>query len=341
MTLEPIEQRLKQFQQNQALILDRVDNAIALFNAANCLVLFNPKFAQLWEFSTDWLQQKPHAQQVFESCVAKGYWSSDQAQELLAALLSESSESRSFSIEQQNRVCLEVEVTATSDGGQLLSFRDITGYQQSQASLNREVQRLIFLLGLTERLQPAEDLQEIGKFALSYLVETLGAAFGDVKVIAGEGEDRTAGLLSNEISSQFIATYGEVAVAGMEALLQKGIPYGQGLLWQVVETGEPLFASDYHSHPQAVEEFRHPGIGQLGIFPIPGAKGNIIGVLTLESRSERNLQDSPQQDMVLAACRTLGVAIERAQAEAELRQANESLERASRMAVQILDDESC
>jgi signal transduction histidine kinase/ActR/RegA family two-component response regulator len=205
-----------------------------------------------------------------------------------------------------------------------------------QTSLNAEIKRLIFLQGLTERLQPAVELHEIGQFALAYLVQTMGAAFGDVKVIIGEGKNAYAGVLTNEISTEFIATFGIPAVRDMEAVLKQGIPYGQGLLWQVVETGEPLFVDDYKNHPQAVAAFRHPGIGQLGIFPIPGATGKIIGVLTLECRSGQKLQEAPQQDILLAACRTLGVAIERAQAQEHLLRANEDLERASRLKSQFL-----
>lgn len=204
------------------------------------------------------------------------------------------------------------------------------------AALNAEVLRLKFLLGLTERLQTSGNLQEIGRFALSYLVEAMGAAFGDVKVIDGWGSDRRAQTLVNEITAQFIATHGEPIATEMLPVLKAGIAYGQGLLWQVVESGEPLFVENYSNHPQAVEQFRHPAIGQLGIFPIPATDGTIIGVLTLESRSLDKLQQAPQQDMLLAACRTLGAAIERAQAQAHLQAVNEDLERASRLKSEFL-----
>ena len=206
----------------------------------------------------------------------------------------------------------------------------------NSSSLNEEVRRLAFLLGLMERIQPASELREIGQFALSYLVQTMGAAFGDVKVIGGEGTDKSAGILANHISGEFIATYGSPAVADMEVLLNQGIPYGQGLLWQVAETGKPIFVDDYKNHPQSIPGFRNPGIGQLGIFPIPAANGTIIGVLTLESRSSSKLREAPQQDMLLAACRMLGVAIERAQADAHLRQINQDLERASQLKSEFL-----
>ncbi|MGB2924692.1 MAG: GAF domain-containing protein, partial [Limnothrix sp.] len=180
-------------------------------------------------------------------------------------------------------------------------------------SLTQEIRRLTFLFGLTERLQTVSSVEAIGRYALRYLVENMGAAFGDIKLISGEGQHRRASMLVNGLSSQFVATHGE-AIAGMEDCLNAGIPYGQGLLWEVVKTGEPLFVEDYANHPQAVEDFRHPNIGQLGIFPIKDQAGAILAVLTLESRTEAPLEEAPQQDILVAACQILGAAVERAQA---------------------------
>jgi len=311
-----IERHLQQLKEEQQLILNQVDNAIALVDSSGHLVLFNQQLIQIWEISAEWLDQKPLFQEVCAQVVRAGYWSSAQAEQVKSILLRDDAENISFFLEQLNSVHLTVKATLTSAGGRLFTFRDVTAKKRAteeamlmQSSLNDEIKRLRFLQGLTEKLQPASDLPEIGKFALSYLVQTMGAAFGDVKVINGQGKEARAGVLTNEISSEFIATYGTLAVSEMEALLHQGIPYGQGLLWQVVETGSPLFVDDYKNHPNAVAAFRHPGIGQLGIFPIPSADGKIIGVLTLESRSGQKLQEAPQQDMLLAACRTLGVAI--------------------------------
>lgn len=338
-----IERHLQQLKEEQQLILNQVDNAIALVDSSGHLVLFNQQLIQIWEISAEWLDQKPLFQEVCAQVVRAGYWSSAQAEQVKSILLRDDAENISFFLEQLNSVHLTVKATLTSAGGRLFTFKDVTAKKRAteeamlmQSSLNDEIKRLRFLQGLTEKLQPASDLTEIGKFALSYLVQTMGAAFGDVKVISGQGKEARAGILTNEISSEFIATYGTLVVSEMEAVLNRGIPYGQGLLWQVVETGSPLFVDDYKNHPNAVAAFRHPGIGQLGIFPIPSADGKIIGVLTLESRSGQKLQEAPQQDMLLAACRTLGVAIERAQAQEHLRRANEDLERASRLKSEFL-----
>jgi signal transduction histidine kinase/ActR/RegA family two-component response regulator len=343
MNLESIEMRLQTLKQEQDLIVNQVDNAIALFDRSHQLILFNIKLIQIWGLSPAFLETKPTDEVVFNHIVEQGYWSESQKQNLETYLETADTANTCLYLQQSNGICLEVYTTLTSDGGRLFTFRDVTRYQQAlrsasatQASLNAEVKRLNFLLQLTERLQPATDLKELGRFALSYLVEVTGAAFGDVKVIIGNGNQRYASAITNQISGQFIATHGEIAVAEMEALLNQGIPYGEGLLWDVVETGEPLFVEDYYKHPKALAGFKHPAIGQLGIFPIPAADGTIIGVLTLESRNLQKLQEAPQQDMLIAACRTLGVAIERVQAQENLRRINEDLERASQMKSEFL-----
>lgn len=334
--MKQMEMDLQRLREEQELILSQVDNAIALFDSSHCLVLFNQKLAQTWGLSSEWLATKPTYSEFFAEIVSKGYWLSEQWQQFQQVFQQTQAENPSFYIEQSNGLCLEVYITVTSNGGWLFNFRDVTLYHRSQANLNAEVRRLRFLLGLTERLQTSESLRDIGQFALSYLVQAMNAAFGDVKVINGDGFSRHANTLTNKISSQFIATYGEPATAEMQEVLNQGIPYGQGLLWQVVETGKPLFVEDYANHPKAVPGFRHPGIGQLGIFPIPATDGTIIGILTLESRTLQKLQEAPQQDMLLAACRTLGVAIERAQSQKRLQQINEELERSSQLKSEFL-----
>ncbi len=335
MSSESLESDLKQLQAQQAILLEQSDRAIALFGSSNHLINYNQSFLILGNFSPDWLAQQPDIEEILAFMADQGQWSGAQQQILKDIIRKADSNPTHCTIEQASGESLHILVTATPDGSYLLNIRQLAINPNSQDLVNQELRRLTFLLGLTERLQPATDIREIGQFALSYLIETTNAAFGDVKVITGEGDDRQAGLLVNEITSQFIATYGE-SIPEMEAQMKAGIPYGQGLLWQVVETGKPLFVDDYANHPQAVNTFRNPGIGQLGIFPIPGNSGDIIGVLTLEARSKNPMQSQLQEDMVLAACRTLGVAIERAQVQQNLRQVNEDLAQASQMKSEFL-----
>ena len=196
----------------------------------------------------------------------------------------------------------------------------------NQESGATELQKLSFLMGLTERLQTSRNIQEIGYFALDYLVQIMGCAFGDIKTIQELEGDRQASSLSYHASATFASVCGEPALAAMESALSQGIPSGTGIIWQVVETGEPLFIDDYANHPNAVPAFRHPLVGQLGIFPIPNREGTVIGLLTLESRTNRNLPENLQADLILAACRTIGAWLERAKSQEKLRSLNQTLE---------------
>lgn len=336
---------IESLKNDQEFILNHIDNGVVLLNSSYQIVLWNQPFLDVVEISAELLGDHPNLEGFYELVVAQGNWSRKDCQILSQALETsevlgeESGEKKPnepIYIEQNNGICLQVKIIRTLKGDSLVTFRDVTVNQRSQSSLNEEVRRLRFLLGLNERLQNSDNVEEIGQFALKYLVKETKAAFGDVKVITGEGKKRQASALTNQVSTQFIATYGEPVILAMEDILRKGIPYNQGLLWQVVETGEPLFVEDYDRHPKALAQFRYPGVGQVGLFPIPGVNGKIIGILTLESRNLEKLQATPHQDMLLAACRTLGVAIERVQSQQHLRQINEELERSSQLKSEFL-----
>jgi two-component system, sensor histidine kinase len=312
-----------------------VENAIALFDESQHLIIFNQRIVTLWGLSASWLKQKPDMRSFFTEIANLGYWSQAQYLQVIAAVESTQSE-KSHYIKQNNGICLNAYISLTSEQGYIFTFRDVTDAEIVQANLTIQLKQQAFVLGLMERLQPASELQEIGEFALSYLVKAMGAAFGDIKIVTGNGFDAVAHVLTNQFGARFLAICGEVAIAEMETLLGTGIPYGQGLLWQVVATGKPLFVDDYKNHPNAVPAFKHSSIGDLGIFPIPAANGRIIGILTLESRSSQKLQDAPQQDMLLAACRFMGVAIERAQSQVRLSEINQDLEQASQLKSEFL-----
>lgn len=333
---ENINKQVVRLTEEQELVLNQVDNAIAFFNPAGQLILYNQPLQNLWILDSAWLDSQPHFDRIAAFMIETGYWRPEHQTQLQEAIAKTDPQKTTSCLLHIQQMSLQVDITVTSDRGYLLVFRDLTKYHRSQESLQAEVKRLRFLLGLTQRLQAGGDLMEIGQFALAYLVKAMNAAFGDVKVISGDAQNRYAGVLTNKISSQFIATYGDAVVAEMQHLLNQGIPYGQGLLWDVVNTGQPVFVENYAEHPKAVNGLRHPGIGQLGIFPIPATTGEIIGVLTLESRTVQKLQEAPNQDLLFGACRLLGAAIERAQTQEILRQKNLELERASALKSQFL-----
>src|SRR4028118_436559 len=96
---EKMEIDWQQLRVDQELILNQVDNAIALFDSSDCLVLFNKKLAEIWGLSPEWLATKPKCHLVFAEIVDRGYWSVQQWQEFQQALETSEDESLSFYFE--------------------------------------------------------------------------------------------------------------------------------------------------------------------------------------------------------------------------------------------------
>ncbi|HEY9853234.1 MAG TPA: ATP-binding protein [Leptolyngbyaceae cyanobacterium] len=203
---------------------------------------------------------------------------------------------------------------------------DVTSQQQ----LNAEIERLSFLFGLTELLQTSTNLKDISEFALAYLVQSTNCTFGDVKEIVGIDENCQACPLTNYIATELVTTYGKSAIASGSASSESGIVKGEGLLWKVVETGKPVFIKYNASELDDLPEFRHPAVGGMGIFPITATSGTVMGLLTLECHHLEQIQHSVQQELLLAACRILGVRIERAKDRERLQKVNAALELKSR-----------
>ena len=207
---------------------------------------------------------------------------------------------------------------------------DVTSHYQ----LESEVERLSFLLGLTERLQTSTNLNEIAEFAIQHLVETTNSTYGDVKVINSIDENSLACPVGSELSAELVAAYGKPNPAEIDAEINQDISNSEGMLWQVVKTGRPIFVKDDASKSNSVATFGQPEINRIGIFPISATNGNAIGVLTLNSHNFSPIKDSPQQDLILAACRILGVRIERTKAQEHLLKANKELEITSQQLTQ-------
>lgn len=343
MNSELLTEQLQQLQADQALILAHVPAAIALFSREQQLKLCNQRFCSLFGLASDWLHHPPAIPALITALEAQGQWSALDRDRLTQALRLQ--QSAVFTVVTQDHTCLDVQVIQQPEGGQLLLIQDLASaqaeaytrrFRQLEQQVDTEVQRLSFLLSLTEQLHASNNLKEFSYFTLNYLMQATGSAFGDIKVVTGAGQAQQATKLLNEFSAKFVAVCGEPAVIEMQQLLSQGIPFGQGFLWQVVESGQPVFVENYSTHPQAVPQFCHPAIGNLGIFPIPASSGQIIGTLTLESRADCDLREAPQLDMVLAACRALGIAIERVQERDHLAQMNQDLERASRLKSEFL-----
>ncbi|HEY9650265.1 MAG TPA: PAS-domain containing protein, partial [Coleofasciculaceae cyanobacterium] len=112
---EPSEWQLQRLKEEQRLILNQVDNAIALFDPLHHLVLYNQKLIHLWALSADWLDRHPHFQEFGAQVVIQGYWSLAQSEQLYSTLYNP--QNVSFSFEQPNGIHIEVKSNPTPDGG--------------------------------------------------------------------------------------------------------------------------------------------------------------------------------------------------------------------------------
>jgi diguanylate cyclase (GGDEF)-like protein len=94
-------------------------------------------------------------------------------------------------------------------------------------------------------------------------------------------------------------------------VLQEGLPYGQGLAWQVYETGSPLFTARYAEENRVVPALKALDWRTFAALPLPspGAPRS-RRVLVVGQRAER-LWCQAEVELLLLACRTLGLGLER------------------------------
>lgn len=165
-------------------------------------------------------------------------------------------------------------------------FAQAVSAQLTQLSERSEIQ---LLNQLSASLDSATTPQGVAERALALLVEALGMDQGWLWMQQGS---RMVAL----------ASYG----GGTEV---SEIPYGQGLVWEVYRTGRPAYAENYSESPQAIPEFRQ-AFGGVVAHPVllPNQERPRV-VLSLQQRFPRHWRES-EQDLLAAACRTVGLALE-------------------------------
>lgn len=165
-------------------------------------------------------------------------------------------------------------------------FARAVSLQLSQLSERAELQ---FLNQLSASLDSTSTLSGVAERALTLLAQALGM---------------DQGWLWMQQGSRMVAVAG---FGGMDEVEE--IPYGQGLVWQVYATGRPIYAQNYRDIPQALPRFRG-AIGGVVVHPVPlpnQERPRIV--LSLYQDSPRRWRES-EQDLLAAACRTLGLALE-------------------------------
>lgn len=153
------------------------------------------------------------------------------------------------------------------------------------------------LAELSARLQSARNKGEAAQKALALLVEVLGLE---------------AGALWEARGARMVALgHHRVTEPSLLKVLEEGLPYGVGLVWRVYETGSPVYTTRYAEEAEVVPALKALGWRTFVAHPVPtpGAPRS-RRVLVLGQRAARPWRKA-EEEMILLACRALGLAMER------------------------------
>jgi len=159
-----------------------------------------------------------------------------------------------------------------------------------------EGRALALLEELNRAMHSAQDLEGLGERALALLGQVLEVESGS---LARQEGSRLRAL----------AFWGDVRPEE-RALLEEGIPYGQGLAWEVLRTAQPLFSEHYASEARALSVLKGSGLQSLLLHPIalPGVQ-RVRFLLGFQTRRPRRWRQS-EKALLARACRVVGLALE-------------------------------
>lgn len=171
-------------------------------------------------------------------------------------------------------------------------FAKAASVQLTQLSERRELQ---FLGQFSASLDSANTPQGVAERALALLVEALEMSRGAVWIQQGA-------------RMNVLTASGKLEGPETE-LLRQGVPFGPGLIWEVYRTGRPLYTQDYSQDSHAIRKYSE-GRGGSVMHPILiGTQPRPRIVLSLGQDRPRLWREA-EKDMLAAACRTLGLALE-------------------------------
>lgn len=217
----------------------------------------------------------------------------------------------------RKHIWTEMNAWPAEDGGLLLSARDITERrrtQEAQVRLQLELQATGQLQELGARLLEMPDMDSAMREALNGSIAILHAAMGLIQLYKPQA--RTFELVAHKgLPRDFLShihsandlegsPIGQVAISGQRLLIQDVLADG-------------AFTAS-HSHPIPA------GIRSCLFAPLPGRKGNVLGVLSVFFRETRHPSDRELRVLDFYA-RQMGGLIERLHVEAELRASKDSM----------------
>ena len=153
------------------------------------------------------------------------------------------------------------------------------------------------LSDLSVELQKVDSLEEASRLALLLLLRELALEAGVVWQARG--------------GRMWALAHRGVDEPSTLELVQSGLPYGQGLSWEVYATGEPLFTHRYTEEPHALDILKNLDCNTIVAHPIPtGGSERSRFVLVVGARQER-IWRKAEKELLQLFCRTMGVGFER------------------------------
>lgn len=163
-------------------------------------------------------------------------------------------------------------------------------YVERAESLRREQNINEFAHAINSTL----DLPNILEIVTKLTVDLVGAETGTISIMSDDGQELTNVYNFNE-----------------DPTLNAFVPTGQGLTWQVYETGRPVILDEYSEHPRALPEWAKSGMRAFMCVPINiGSKR--IGALALYNRTPGKKFTQRDLSMIEVIAQEIGVAIQNA-----------------------------
>jgi PAS domain S-box-containing protein/putative nucleotidyltransferase with HDIG domain len=173
-------------------------------------------------------------------------------------------------------------------------------FQETMTALEREQRLNEVALMISQSLDQPTLFEQIGRLAC----ELVGGETASIGIINPETGEPVAGYYYNKPQEVDPAI----------------LPRGQGLMWDIMETGESVLELDYSRHPKAMTTWVEAGVrGFIGA-PIRSPEG-IIGVLGIFSSDPSKVFNERDLALVESIGRQAGVAVQNTRLYEELEDA--------------------